>query len=35
MMCCGGPMLLACIDKVLWQLALESSIFAYLEPVLL
>ena len=34
-MCCAGPMLLACIDKILWQLVLEASIFPCLEPVLL
>ena len=34
-MCCAGPMLLACIDHSLWQLVLETSIFACLEPVLL
>ena len=34
-MCCAGPMLLACIEKILWQLVLETSIFACLEPVML
>ena len=34
-MCCAGPMLLACIGDSLWQLVLEMSIFACQKPVLL
>ena len=35
LMCCAGPMLLACIGNSLWQLVLEVSIFACQKPVLL
>ena len=34
-MCCAGPMLLACVGNSLWQLVLEWSIFACQKPVLL